>query len=151
MTTLRVEPAGEDNVAQCACCGAQSRSVHGFVYNDDDAYAIYYAGWSDTHPEKGVSIAIAVGEWSEGSSPADRTSVGITAKSTPSAIEFSVLNGDESPWAYTPLFGQMLDRDRALTHPRLKEIFHVAEHVVRDDERVRCFLNSNQSTANSDS
>ena len=142
MTTLRLETADENNATQCACCGARSRSVHGFVYRDDDAYAVYYAGWSDGHPGRGVSIAIAVGEWSEGSSSADRTSVGIRAKPTRNSVEFTVLSPNESPWGDTPLFGKMMERERALAHPKLKEVLHVVEHVVRGDARVRDFLDS---------
>jgi hypothetical protein len=34
----------------------------------------------------------------------------------------------------------MLGREQALVHPALKDVMHVAEHIVRDDARVRHFL-----------
>lgn len=139
--TLRLELGESGDSKPCTCCGAASRTVHGFVYRDDDAYAVYYGGWSEGHPGRGVTLAIAVGEWSEGSGPRDRVSIGVLAKPTPSSVDFTVLDSSESPWAETPLLGKMLDRDRARAHPALKEVLHVAEHVVRDDSRVRGFLN----------
>jgi hypothetical protein len=142
MNTLRLELGESREAAPCECCGGRSQTAHGFVYRDDDAYAVYYAGWSDGHPGRGVSLAIAVGEWSEGSSPADRVSIGLSAKPTPSSIDFTVLNPGESPWGDTPLLGKMLGRERALAHPVLKEAFYVAEQIVRYDGRVRRFLDS---------
>jgi len=142
MSMLRLEVGEPPEARPCECCGATSRTAHGFVYRDGDAYAIYYAGWSDGHPERGASMAVAVGEWAEGSSPADRVSVGVRAIPTPSSVDFTVLNPDESPWGETPLLGKMLGRDQALAHPALAEVMDVAEHIVRDDARVRSFLNS---------
>jgi hypothetical protein len=64
------------------------------------------------------------------------------AMPTPSSVNFTVLNSAESPWGDTPLLGKMLERDQALAHPVLKDVMHVAEHVVRDDTRVYRFLSS---------
>jgi hypothetical protein len=142
MSTLQLELGEFGEAGRCACCNATSRTVHGFVYRDGDAYAVYYGGWSDGHPERGVSLAIAVGEWTEGTSPADRVSIGMIAMPTPSSVNFGVLNPTESPWGDTPLLGKMLERAQALTHPALKAVMHVAEHVVLEDTRVRRFLDS---------
>jgi hypothetical protein len=142
MSRLRLELGESGEAAPCKCCDARSRTAHGFVYRDDDAYAVYYAGWSDEHPERGVTLAIAVGEWTEGSSPTDRVSIGMLAIPTPSSVDFKVMNPIDSPWGDTSLLGNMLGREQALAHPALKEAMHVAEHIVRDDMRVRRFLDS---------
>ena len=142
MSTLQLEVGEFGDAAPCACCNARSRTAHGFVYRDGDAYAVYYAGWSDGHPGRGVSLAIAVGEWTEGTSPADRVSIGMIARPTPSSVNFTVLSPAESPWGDTPLLGKMIEREQALAHPALKGVMHVAEHIVRDDARVRSFLHS---------
>jgi hypothetical protein len=142
MTTLRLEMGEHREGDSCEHCGAKSRTAHGFVYRNNDAYGIYYAGWSEGHPEQGVSLAIAVGEWSEGSSPADRVSIGVRAVPAASSVDFTVLNPNESPWSDTPLLGRMLERDQALAHPVLNEVMHIAEHIVCDDTRVSRFLGS---------
>jgi hypothetical protein len=142
MSMLRLEEGEPREATPCECCGAIARTAHGFVYRDDDAYAVYYAGWSDGHPERGVSLAIAVGEWAEGSSSTDRVSMGVRATSTPSSVNFTVLNPNESPWGDTPLLGKMLRREQALAHSALTDVLHVVEHIVREDVRVRGFLDS---------
>lgn len=147
MSTLRLEIGEFATGAPCRCCGARSRTSHGFVYKDDDAYAVYYAGWSEGHLARGVTLAISVGEWSEGSTPADRVTIGMLATSRSSSIDFVIVNPTESPWGSTPLLGDMLGREQALAHPVLKDGLHVAEHVVRDDMRVRRFLSLSEGSS----
>jgi hypothetical protein len=140
MTDLSLETGPQEAGAICDCCGTRSTTVHGFVYESGDAFAIYYAGWSVQHPERGVTMAIATGEWSEGSGPADRVSIGVEARSHETEIHFSVLEPNQSPWGETQLFGEMLPREKALQHPSLRKTLEVAELVVREDPRVHSFL-----------
>lgn len=140
ISVLTLEPGPEDPPTKCSCCEKMSRTVHGFVYRNKDAYSIYYAGWSEGHPDRGVTMAIAVGEWAEGSDASDRVSMGLEARATETQIQFAVLNPERSPWRKTDLLGEMLPREKALRHPALKEIFEVAEYVVRYDARVKAAL-----------
>lgn len=145
---LELEEGEPDRPTRCDCCGRVSRSVHGFIYKDGDAYAVYYAGWSEGHPDRGVTMAVAVGEWDEDSDASNRVSVGLEARSSVSEIQLGVLEPERSPWANTELLGAMVARRAALAHPRLPEIMEVAEYVVTCDERVSSFLN--QSPMESD-
>lgn len=137
---LSLELGPQEVGAVCSCCGTRSTTVHGFVYRDGDAFAIYYAGWSTQHPERGVNLAIATGEWAEDSGPADRVSIGMEARATDAEILFTILDADQSPWGETELFGKMLAREAALGHPALRETLRIAEIVVRDDPRVHSVL-----------
>src|SRR5690606_31225152 len=119
-TDLSLELGPQEAGFICECCGTRTTTVHGFVYAAGEAFAIYYAGWSVQHPERGVTMAIATGEWSEGSGPADRVSIGVQARSLETEIHFSVLEPSQSPWGETELFGEMLPRDKALQHPSLR-------------------------------
>lgn len=114
--------------------------VHGFVYRSGDAFAIYYAGWSHSHRERGVTMAIATGEWAEGSGPQDRTSIGLEARPTATEIQFTAVGPQQSPWGETALFGKMLSRESAVASPSLKLTLEVAELVVREDARIRAVL-----------
>lgn len=138
--SLQLEAGETDRPTRCACCGSVSRTVHGFIYKEGDAYAVYYAGWSEGHPDRGVTMAIAVGEWGEQSDASVRVSVGVEARTTASEIQFAVLDPEQSPWARTDLLGTMLTRPTALAHPMLPAIFELAEHIVTNDERVASFL-----------
>jgi hypothetical protein len=139
-TDLSLEMGPQEAGIICDCCGTRSTTVHGFVYESGDALAIYYAGWSVQHPERGVTMAIATGEWSEGSGPADRVSIGVQASAYEAEIHFSILEPNQSPWGETELFGEMLPRGRALQHPSLRQTLEVAELVLREDRRVHSFL-----------
>jgi hypothetical protein len=138
--TLTLELGEEDPPNKCQCCGKKSRSVHGFAYRNGDAYAVYYAGWAEGHPERGVTMAIATGEWGDDSDVADRVSIGIEAKTSESRIQFTVLDPEQSPWGRTELLGELLQRQVALQHSQLKQFFELAESVVREDVRVKTFL-----------
>ena len=59
---LTFELGEEKEPTVCSCCGGVCHSAHGFIYRDGNAYAIYHATWSKSHPEAGVDIAIAFDE-----------------------------------------------------------------------------------------
>jgi hypothetical protein len=108
MTGLSLEIGPQEAGSICDYCGTRTITVHGFVYESGDAFAIDYAGWSVQHPERGVTMAIANGEWSEGSGPASRVSIGVQAHSRETEIYFSVLEPSQSPGGETELFGEIL-------------------------------------------
>lgn len=139
-SNLSLEAGPQEAGMVCGCCGTRSTTVHGFVYRSGEAFAVYYAGWSRQHPERGVTMAIATGEWVEGSGPQDRTSIGLEARPTASEVQFTIVGPEQSPWGETPLFGKMLSRERAKVSPSLKSTLEVAELVTRDDSRVRAVL-----------
>lgn len=124
----------------CHCCGRESNVGHGFVYKDGDAYAVYYAGWASGHLDKKVSFAIAIGEWDDNSTPTDRTCFGLEAYEGEEEILFRVIEPEESPWADTDLLGKMISRKYALDHLLLKEVFVIAEHLVRNHNAIRQYL-----------
>jgi hypothetical protein len=139
---LRVEAGPAGSNSRCACCGEESETAHGFVYRNNDAYAVYYAGWSIGHLKQGVSLAVAIGEWGEGTGAGDRTSFGMSVTATTSSLDFTILDAKESPWGDSPLFGKMLNRSEALAHSEVRSAINIAEQIVKEDARVRRFLDS---------
>ena len=141
MLVYRVEAGGED-VSKCICCNNKSLTGHGFVYRNEDAYAVYYGAWSSAHVEKLVSFAVAIGEWGDDSTSNDRVCFGVEAKENDDKIIFRVLSPDESPWPNANLLGKMLDREDALIHENIGEVFTVLEKIVQDHPAIRDYLNS---------
>ena len=150
MASYDIEVGENKNASTCHCCGKKSCVGHGFVYKNDDAYAVYYAGWSDAHPAKKVSIALALGGWDGGSTIDDRTCFGVEASEGKDEILFRVIEPDESPWPDTDLLGPMLTRNQGLSHPLLKEVFVIAENVLRGHLALRQYLAIPDSNSNSD-
>jgi hypothetical protein len=138
---ISIEPGKAKEPTYCECCGNKTLTVHGFVYNNNNAYAVYLACWTVGHPERGVAMAIGLGEWGEGASPDQRRSVGLECRTTDNQIQFAVIDPEQSPWGRTEFLGRMLPRDTALKDAEIKEFFHIAEHVVQEDPRVSSFIN----------
>jgi hypothetical protein len=130
----------EDKASRCHCCGNAGWTGHGFVYRNGDAYAVYYCAWSQAHPERGVSLAIAVGEWDDNSSVRDRTCVGVEAYEGETEVLFRVLDPTESPWPQTDLLGLMLSREEALKSAIIVDIFAIAESIARKHPALSQFL-----------
>jgi hypothetical protein len=55
--------------------------------------------------------------------------------------QVTVVDAEESPWNGIELLGRMLDREEALEHERISEVFHVTDHMVADDGAIREYLN----------
>ena len=140
MATLTIELGDEIEPALCQCCGNETRRVYGFVFQDSNAYAVYFAAWTVGHVETGVAIAICLGDWGEDSSPTGRYCVSLMCRATDDQFQFTVIDPTQSPWADITLVGKRLRREEALAHPEAGEFFHIAEHVISDDPRVSSFL-----------
>lgn len=124
----------------CECCGGVSVTLMRFVYQDGDAFAVYYAGFSESHPQREVKLAVGMGEWGDGSTPDDRRSFALRLRNGGENFEVSVMDAEDSPWRNARLIGKMLDREEALADPGLADVFHITDHIVTDDPDVREYL-----------
>jgi hypothetical protein len=50
------------------------------------------------------------------------------------------VDADQSPWQDAEILGRMLDREEALRHPWIKEVFHITDHMVLEDVPLKSFL-----------
>ena len=140
MTPYSIEIGDDENISTCEKHGESSSNGHGFVYKNNDAYSIYYAGWSAASADKCVSLALAIGEWDDDSSSEDRTCFGLEVYETDDEIQFRVCEPEESPWPNTDLLGQMVSRDVGLKHDLLKEVYLIAEEVLHAIKKPPFFL-----------
>jgi hypothetical protein len=141
LAKLEIELGNGDTYASCECCGRRAPSVVGFVHRDGDAFAVYYAGWTEGH-RRGVSLIVGIGEWDDDATPADRRSFGLRSWVEGDKVYFEVQEPAASRYGDNTYLGTMLSRSAALADPELPEVFHVAEHIVRDDPRVRAALDA---------
>ena len=141
MTKITIEPGEAKEPTYCECCGNKTETVHGFVYNNNDAFAVYFASWTIGHSSKAVTIAIGLGDWGEGATPKQRHSIGLECRTTEDQIQFAVIDPEQSPWGRTEFIGRMLPRQEALKDSAIKKFFHIAEHVIHDDPRISSYIN----------
>jgi hypothetical protein len=139
MIRIEFEPPHETT---CECCGAATTRLTRFVYNDDGAYAVYYASYGSTHPEE-VKAVVSVGEWGDGSTPADRVAFPLTLWQNESEYGVTVGEAASSPWKGVELLGEMLSREEALGHPRISDVFHITDHIFAEDPDLRSFFAAN--------
>jgi hypothetical protein len=130
----------------CECCGGASVRLTRFVYDDNDAHAVYYALLSDVHPHE-VKATVSIGIWWEGGTPADRTAFALRLWQDHSQFGVTVDDAANSPWRAVELLGRMLNRDEAIVHPRIGEVFHITDHIFADDPEVREFFARHSSTS----
>jgi len=116
-------------------------SLTRFVYEEGDAHAIYYARFGEQHEPRVVEAVVSVGEWGEGAGPWDRVAFPLRLRAAETEYQVTVTDAGESPWQGVDLLGRMLDREEALAHERLAEVFHITDHMVVDDQPIRDHLN----------
>lgn len=139
-SVFKLEVGENAKTSRCDCCGAESATGHGFIYRDEIAYAVYFAGWSYGHRQNGVSMAIAVGRWDDSSTVHDRVCFGVEAQEGEKQILFRIIDPDESPWPQTELLGDMISRDEARISASRDDAISIAEQIVRNHPAVCEFL-----------
>lgn len=140
MLTIEFEPPNESE--PCECCGGRTTALTRFVYCDGDAYAIYYARFPNNHPDRVVVATVSLGEWGEDSTPEQRVAFAVELRAAKNAYQVGLIDAERSPWHEAKTIGRTLNRDEALAHPRLREAFHVIDHMVADDLPIREYLNA---------
>jgi len=124
----------------CECCGGVTTRVTRFVHRDGGAHGVYYAAFSDNHPDRAVSMVVSVGEWGDDAVPDQRAAFALLLRSGSENYEVTVIDGENSPWRDATILGRFLTRAEALSHPWLKDVFHITDHVFEEDAVVREFL-----------
>ena len=138
---ISIELGEEKQPQRCECCGGEIFIVYGFIYRDEDAYAIYHASWSKSHLEAGVDMALEFDDWGNPGNPEKKYSVCLVIRPTRTEYHFQFIDPEQSAWGSGADRGRILSRTEALTHPEKNSFLHVAEHIVLDDPRLNNALN----------
>ena len=72
--------------------------------------------------------------------PAIRTAFAVDIWDDDDNWAVSVTNRSESPWDHIEFLGNILDREEALNHPLIKDVFHITDHIVLEDKPVVQFF-----------
>lgn len=130
----------EPRFSACDCCGGQITIVTRFVLKDEKPVALYHATFSAGHPESGVMAAIGFDEnWDAIESPT-RVAFACHLVQTEDEQGVKVTDWAESPWNNSKVIGRQLDRDEALSHPLIDELFHLTDHIFAEDPSIKMFF-----------
>ena len=139
MTHDRIE-FEEPEESVCDCCGGATTSLTRFVTRDGDAFAVYFAKFSNNHPEGWVSVLVGLGDWSEDTDSSQRTAFAFRIWTTDTNYQVGLVDADEDDWQ-TEFLGRKLTRTEALDHPLRLEVFKLSDHIVECDQTVISYLN----------
>jgi hypothetical protein len=137
---LSVEP-GVESVGVCECCRHETRAFRGFVFNHEGAFAVYFATYSDSHPELGVSMVVILRGWGEGADTSTKSCVALKWQDTETGPGCAVVDG--ASWVDESAFGRLLSRSDALASGLANEAFAVSDAVWLADRRLPRALTAN--------
>lgn len=63
-------------------------------------------------------------------------------RSNNNEYQVGLVDAEYSPWREAKIIGRTLNRREALTHPLVKEAFHITDHMVAEDVQIREYLNA---------
>jgi hypothetical protein len=123
----------EPKVEPCGCCEGKTTQLTRVVKRDGVPCALYYAMFTETHPEKHVVAIVSVGDFTQGADPADREAFALNFKRNEQGVNMVLRDATESPWREVALLGRMLTEREAKDHPRRAEVFEIGTHAVKND------------------
>lgn len=134
MPTLTIEPGDVNTTGHCDCCGTESRMARGFVYSDDDAYAVYFVRWAKGHVAKnGALWNVIIGPWSE---EATREQRFIAQLRYLAGEEGGFVVEDAEAGEMSNLATNLLKREDVIGRPIAKQIFDICDAVYLQDEHL---------------
>jgi len=126
----------EDPVNEiCGCCGNTTVRLTRFVCENDSAFAVYYIRFTKEHDDKDILGLISLGEWGTDEIPENRASFLFKLWLDNKKWNVSILDGEKSPWN-SEILGKILQRKEALHHPWIKDVFHITDHIVKEDQEL---------------
>lgn len=130
----------EPTRSRCGDCGGLTVQLTRFVRRDGDAHAVYYARYSNDHPDAEVAVLVSIGAWDEGAPPADRRAFYGRVRPMEGEPGVRLEDAATSPWADVARLGRMLSRAEALAHPDKAEAFAILDAGFKRDPSLRGFL-----------
>ncbi|GJQ07275.1 hypothetical protein CAPN010_14330 [Capnocytophaga cynodegmi] len=118
---------------KCNCCNANITQLTRFVYQDNEAFAYYYAKFEDHNDPKVVECLVVLCEWDENNEEIiKKTGFPLKIWAKDDNYNITLTNKDECPWKNIPEV-EILDREQSLNHLQKSDVFHITDHIVAED------------------
>ncbi len=129
----------EPTFYDCQCCGHRTTRLSRFVSRDGEAFAAYYAHFSDGPEHDDVQLLVGFGPWGEDAPSEARSAIAMRLWNTADNFNVSLVDADH--WK-TEILGRRLTREEALASPWKQEAFDLSDHIVECDQPIVDYLNS---------
>jgi hypothetical protein len=130
----------EPSAWTCGCCGGLTVRLTRFVYRDGDAFAAYYATYSNSHPDNEVAMLISLGDWAEDADPRQRVAFYCKVRSDDDSYQAMLGDAASSQWSDAAIMGRKLSREEALRHREKATAFEVLDEAFLQDQSLEGFL-----------
>ncbi len=130
----------EPDIYDCDCCNNKTIRLTRFVYKDGDAHGVYYCQYTEDHADTVVNGVLSLGKWWDGSTPEDRIAFPFRIWTNEDNYHVGLMDKAECQWNDVESLGAMLDRKEGLKHEWIKEVFHIIDHIVEEDQPVINYL-----------
>lgn len=136
----------EPTYSECECCANTTVRLTRFVYQDGDAFAVYYAAFTKGHTDKVLSGLVGLGEWGDDEVGTEmRRAFAFRIWLEDQDFQVGLTDASESPWSEITFMGRIVDRDEALRDDWIQDVFHITDHMVAEDPVIaRYFENSGE-------
>ena len=129
----------EPSFYDCGCCGHRTTKLTRFVTRNGDAFAAYYAHFSEGPDHDDVQLLVGFGPWDEEAPSEQRTAIAFRIWNTEDNFHVALMDADD--WD-TDYLGRRLTREEALVSPWKQEVFDLSDHIVICDQPIIDYLNS---------
>lgn len=137
MLAIEFEPPGQST---CPCCGGITTALTRFITIDGNARGVYYAVFSDNHPDSHVIVLLSLGEWWSGTSPDSRSAFAFRIWMKEDRFQVGVIDAQEAGWPDAAIMGRRMTRTEALAHPLIKQVFEISDQIVEQDPDIRAYF-----------
>lgn len=126
---------GDVATYQCPCCGQQSETVHGYLYDDTGDTTVYFVGYTRGHLTRGANLVLSVGGWGEGMGPDDRHAVPLVVTWAKPGESLIFVDAETSPWYGETFLGEMRDH-KYYSRDERETYLNLAKAIIALDSRV---------------
>jgi hypothetical protein len=146
MQNITIELGKEKESGPCECCGQMSRTVWGYLSVDAVSRAVYYVQWTLGQVKKhGANIDLVLGDWGDGSTPAERVALSLVYRVGPHGPEFGSIDPDARPHANAGLADKRIPGRHVIGNPVSADAYAFLHAIFGQDPRVSELVQASQS------
>jgi hypothetical protein len=121
----------------CECCGRNSRTISGFVYQGEAASAAYFVHCTLAGVKRfGANFDLILGKWGDGTSAQDRCAVSLEYRLLDNGPALMIISAKTRPVGNSELASRALTREEVVGNPISKEVFAIADTILAQDSRI---------------
>ena len=120
----------------CSICRARSHSIVGWLHAvGGGTLAAYNLGWCESRRHQEIDLILTIGPWGDGADAEQRSCFPIVAwRDEAGAVQMSVQ--EHGRFEPSDTIGRRLDRDEALAHERIADVWALVDILWSRDPRV---------------